>query len=229
MTLRPAGCALLMMTLPVSIGAHRLDEYLQASLISLSRDRVELQLDLTPGVAVLPIVLAEIDRDGDGAISEAERAAYSAQVLRDLSITADGEPVRLSLLRCRFPEVREIKEGLGVIRLELAGNLPARWFGARRELTFTNRHQERIAAYLVNSLVPPDSAIHITGQSRDVRQSFYRVSYVQNVGRIPLPAWLCGALALLVVRTTVLLRRRRANRARPRCYALPLADFSLWR
>ena len=208
---RLAGFALLL-AMPVTISAHRLDEYLQASLISLSRDRVELQLDLTPGVAVLPVVLAEIDRDADGNLSETERASYAAQVLGDLSVALDGEPVMLALVRSRFPELRAMREGLGVIRLEFAGNLPPRWFGGTRELTFANRHCDRIAAYLVNTLMPADPAIHITVQSRDFRQSVYRLGYVQSGGRIPLPGWLWGAVALLVMRTTVLLRRRRTIR-----------------
>jgi len=210
---RLAQLSLLLM-MPAPAGAHRLDEYLQASLISLSRDRVEVQLDLTPGVAVLPLVLAEIDRDRDGEFSETERAAYAAQVLRDLLVNSDGEPVRLSLVRVRFPEMPELRQGLGVIRLELSANLPARWFGGSRELTLTNRHQDRIAAYLVNSLVPLDSTIRITAQSRDIRQSFYRVTYAQSAGRPTPPAWLWGAVAALAIRSTVLFRRRRAPAVR---------------
>ena len=34
------------------LSAHRLDEYLQAARLGIDPDRVELQLDLTPGAAV---------------------------------------------------------------------------------------------------------------------------------------------------------------------------------
>ena len=40
--------------------AHRLDEYLQATTISVEKDRVQAQIRLTPGVTVLPLVLAKI-------------------------------------------------------------------------------------------------------------------------------------------------------------------------
>ena len=51
--------------------AHRLDEYLQATLLSVEKDRVEAQVRLTPGVAVLPLILAQIDSNRDGILSAA--------------------------------------------------------------------------------------------------------------------------------------------------------------
>ena len=61
----------------LSIGApapaHRLDEYLQATLISVEQNRVHAQIRLTPGVAVFPFVLAIIDTNADGVISESEQ------------------------------------------------------------------------------------------------------------------------------------------------------------
>src|SRR5205823_5715961 len=72
--------------------AHRLDEYLQAATIAVAKDRVRLQLRLAPGVAVLSAVLAIVDTDGDGVISDAERRAYALRILRDLSLTIDGAP-----------------------------------------------------------------------------------------------------------------------------------------
>jgi hypothetical protein len=197
--------------------AHRLDEYLQASLISLSRDRVQVQLDLTPGVAVAPLVLAAVDADGDGTISESERNGYAARVLRDLSLTVDGEPLRLGLVSSRFPETGEMKEGLGVIRLEMAAALPASWSAPNRRVSFENHHLGAISAYLVNSLVPPDPALQITAQSRDYRQSAYRVDYLESGARPAAPsfsawtgmaAWLWAAVLVLLARTAILWRRQ---------------------
>ena len=58
--------------LAASASAHRLDEYLQATTIALERDRLVLQLRLTPGVAVAARVLASLDTNGDGTVSEGE-------------------------------------------------------------------------------------------------------------------------------------------------------------
>lgn len=56
--------------------AHRLDEYLQATQISVGRDRIVVDIYLTPGTAVAPAILSTIDTNGDGSISSAEGAAY---------------------------------------------------------------------------------------------------------------------------------------------------------
>jgi hypothetical protein len=54
------------------LSAHRLDEYLQSTLVAIEAGDVRLQINLTPGVAVAAQVLALIDRDRDGAISRKE-------------------------------------------------------------------------------------------------------------------------------------------------------------
>ena len=55
------------------LAAHRLDEYLQATVISLEKDRVEASLRLTPGVAVSAAVLAAVDDNSDGTIIDGEQ------------------------------------------------------------------------------------------------------------------------------------------------------------
>ena len=62
--------------------AHRLDEYLQGTILSIGKTQVQGQMTLTPGVAVFPFLIADIDSDGDGAISETEQRAYAERVLR---------------------------------------------------------------------------------------------------------------------------------------------------
>jgi hypothetical protein len=156
--------------------AHRLDEYLQAALISVEKDRVELSMRLVPGVAVSSWVLAGIDTNGDGVISRAEQQAYAERVLGDLSLTAEGNRLRPRLVSVHFPAVEEMKEGLGEIRIELSADLPQG--GPNRRLVLQNAHQYRIAAYLMNCLVPRDPDIRIVAQTRNEQQSIYRVDYV---------------------------------------------------
>lgn len=99
-----AGAILLSFGTPTF--AHRLDEYLRATTLSIEKDRVQAQISLTPGVAVFPIVLAKIDTDADGVISQAEQHAYAERVLRDLSLTIDGDRLRLRLVSSRFANNR---------------------------------------------------------------------------------------------------------------------------
>jgi len=161
-----------------SAAAHRLDEYLQATTISLERDRVQAELRLTPGVAVLPFVLGAIDTDGDGAISAHEQRAYADRVLSDLSLALNGARLRLHLIQVTFPTTEAFKEGLGEIRLDFAAPLPMDT--SERKLIFDNHHQEPIAAYLVNCLVPQDPKIRVTAQNRNYNQSHYQLNYVQE-------------------------------------------------
>src|SRR5580704_14375079 len=73
--------------------AHRIDEYLQATILSLEGNRVQASMRLIPGILVSPSVIARIDADGDGIFSESEERAYAQRVLDDLTITIDGKSV----------------------------------------------------------------------------------------------------------------------------------------
>jgi hypothetical protein len=68
------GVAILLI-LPTRAVAHRLDEYLEATILSVEKNRVEISMRLVPGVTVSPTVIASIDTNGDGLLSEAERQA----------------------------------------------------------------------------------------------------------------------------------------------------------
>ena len=95
--------AALLLTSVGATNAHRLDEYLQAVLITVERNRIDLQVRLTPGVAVLPSVLAGIDSNADGVIAESEQQAYTARVLGDLSVTVDDVSLKPRVVSTSFP------------------------------------------------------------------------------------------------------------------------------
>jgi hypothetical protein len=185
-----ATCAALLWIATPAI-AHRLDEYLQATLISVEKDRVQLHMHLTPGVAVFPFVLAMIDADRDGVIAEAEQRAYAARVLRDLSLTADGDRLTPRLVSMTFPKTAEMKEGMGEIQLEFDADVPGG--GPRRQLIFENHHQSQIAAYQVNCLAPRDPEIRVIAQNRNYTQSFYELKYAQPGIRPLSLAWWSGS------------------------------------
>src|SRR5205823_2790216 len=123
--------------------AHRLDEYLQGTILSIDSDQVNAQITLTPGVAVLPVVLAGIDPHGEEAISKAKQRAYARRVLGDLNLTIDGHPLTPQLLSVRFPSAGEMQDGRGEIRIEFNADLPAG--GRNRKLIFKNHHQSQIS------------------------------------------------------------------------------------
>jgi hypothetical protein len=219
LSLAAAGAILLSAGTPSF--AHRLDEYLQATMLRVEKDFVGAEIRLTPGVAVFPVVLASIDADADGLISDAEQSAYAERVLRDLSLTIDGDPVRLRLVSSKFAKIEEMKEGLGEIQLEFRADLPPG--GPNRRLVFKNHHRSGMAAYLINSLVPRDLDIRLTAQNRNEDQSVYQLDYVQAVvpsNPLSFGWWSgdrlwTGAAALLLLARLVWLWRAGSGRGRP--------------
>jgi hypothetical protein len=177
---RLIGFAAVVLALGAGVSAHRLDEYLQATLISVEQGRVQVSMRLVPGVAVFSAVIASIDANGDGVISETEQRAYAERVLAELSLTMDGRRLRPTLVSVEFPEIEQMQEGLGEIRIEFVADLPDG--GGERHLVLENHHQRGISAYLVNCLVPRDRDLRIVAQKRDERQSFYELDYVQAGG-----------------------------------------------
>ncbi len=180
MTAKLAGAAAIFLLLGTHVFAHRLDEYLQATIISLEKDRVQASMRLVPGVAVFPVIIRSIDTNADGIISETERRAYAERVLGDLSFSIDGKRLKPRLISVDFPTTGEMREGLGEIQIEFSADLPSG--GTNRKLIFENHHESRIAAYLMNCLVPRDRNIRVVTQNRNENQSFYQLDYVQAGG-----------------------------------------------
>ena len=156
--------------------AHRLDEFLQATTISLEKDGLVLQLRLTPGVAVAAPVLASLDANGDGTLSDAEQQAYAERVRRDLSLAIDDRAVPLRLVSATFPTAEAITGGVGDIRLTFAADLPTGGAPTHR-LTFENHHQRAVAVYLVNCLVPRDPSLRVVAQDRSEDQARYQLDF----------------------------------------------------
>ena len=148
--------------------AHRIDEYLQATRLAIAPDRVTLEMDLTPGVDVAPMIFAVINTNHDGSISEAEGRAYASQLLKEIVLDLDGHPQRLSLVRAQFPSFQEMNAGEGTIRIEavaVCASTPG-----QHVLFYQNNHKNDISVYLVNALLPASQNIEIAGQRRDPLQ-----------------------------------------------------------
>jgi hypothetical protein len=194
--------------LAASASAHRLDEYLQATIISVEKDRVQAEMRLVPGIAISSFVLNGIDTNRDGVISPEEQQSYAERVLQDLSLSMDGYILKPQLTSAQFPGVEEMREGLGEIHIGFSADLPRG--GPNRRLIFENRHHRAIAAYLVNCLVPRDRDISVVAQNRNQLQSFYQLDYLQ--AGVSLNGWL-GIIALfLIARFAVLWRQARPVR-----------------
>src|SRR3984957_4240073 len=186
-TMRRMGVsALLGLSLVGDAAAHRLDEYLQATLIGVTRDGVDVEIHLTPGVAMLPVLIAVVDQDRDGRISSEEERAYVSRVVRELELRVDGVRAPLSLIESNFPNLEAMREGLGTIGIKLHA---AR---SGHELRFENRHLPQVSAYLVNCLAAPSDGLVVRRQERDEAQRSIEFEYSFGAGAVagPRTAWM---------------------------------------
>jgi hypothetical protein len=189
------ACCLCAFAFQATATAHALDEYVEAAQIALAPGGARVELRLTPGVFVADRVYALIDVDGDGQISPAEEQAYARRVLHDVALEVDGRRAPLTLTGVEFPSRREMKAGIGAIRLDLAADADLDAAG-EHQLSFRNDHLPELGVYLVNALVPAISEIKISGLERDPLQHEMRLSFhVTPADTRGLQPW-AGALML---------------------------------
>ena len=211
--------ALLALSLTEGAAAHRLDEYLQATLIGVTRDGTDIEIQLTPGVAMLPVLMAVIDQDRDGRISSGEERAYVGRVAREVELRVDGVPAPLLFVESNFPSLDAMREGLGTIVIKL------RTARSGHELRFQNRHLPQVSAYLVNCLAAPSDGLVVGRQERDEAQRSIEFEYSFGAGTVagPRAAWIAlGPLwpaaigMLLVARMAVLIYRAKHDKRIPK-------------
>jgi hypothetical protein len=165
-----------LLVLPSAVFAHRLDEYLQATIVVIEPDRVRLQINLTPGVAVAERVVALIDQDHDGMISTNEAAAYSESLKQDLVVRLDQRNLKLKTTASYFPGPAELRTGWGFIQLEFsatAGKLSA----GLHSITIENRHLRGVSVYLVNAAQPASGSVQIMKQTRNENQTTGEIEF----------------------------------------------------
>jgi hypothetical protein len=156
--------------------AHRVDEYLQATRLSIDIGRVDLEIDLTAGIALASEIFAWIDTNRDGEVSNAEGEAYALKMLSSVVLKVDGRPVPIKLVETSFPQFREMSLGVGTIRLRATAKIPAASAG-RHQVSFLNTHRTESSVYLVNALVPANPRIQLGDQRRDRAQLGLRLDY----------------------------------------------------
>ncbi len=161
--------------------AHRLDEYLQAIRVSVARDRIDLQIDLTPGASIANTVVWLVDSNRDGVVSVEEGDAYAESVLSSIAVELDGSFKRTVLTKAAYPSIGEMKAGEGVIRLR-AEILNSGSFPGTHRLHLRNDHQPGVSVYLANATQPGDNRIEILDQSRDETQRNYTLEYRRRMG-----------------------------------------------
>ncbi len=163
-TRRLSGLALLLalLAVPSAVFAHRDDQYLQATLVAIEPNGVRLQINLTPGVAVAEQVIAEVDRDRDGAISKNEAAAYAELLKRDLTLRIDGRKLELKLTASEFVSPEELRTGAGVIQMEFSAVVGS--LAAAVQITRQKRNENQSAGEIEFTFHPLPSKIPVSAR-----------------------------------------------------------------
>ena len=194
------------------VSAHRTDEYLQAARLAIDPGGVQIELDLTPGIALADAIFADVDLDRDGSLSAEEQRAYGSLVLSALELEADGTRLPLRLDASGFPGAEAVRRGEGTIRLHAAAILPRRSIGFH-QLLFRNSHHRDRSVYLANALVPETDRIEIMAQRRDGNQSELIIDYVvRGTPATSTAMLLFGSIAAATVLSALLMRASRSLR-----------------
>jgi hypothetical protein len=186
------------------VSAHRLDELLQATRIGIADDRVDLELDLTPGIAVAGAIVNDIDSDHDGRLSGDEQRGYVSRVLQDVRLAADGRALPLNISSFTFPSIEACRDGLGVIGIRATAPLTST--PGSHTLTLSNEYRIDGSAFLANALVPDSDRIAIHAQRRDGAQTELAIDY--SVADRPHKALPYAGLTVALALVTAAARKR---------------------
>ena len=146
--------------------AHPVDELIQGAYLTLAPGEVRLDLDLTPGAEVLPLVSPALDPDADGSVTEAEARAYAEDVLADSTLLLDQEPVAWTLGEVTVPDPTFLAAGAGVIRIEATA--PRQDREGIHVLAYETRHEPAKSLWMANVFLRPGEgwAYAVHGQER---------------------------------------------------------------
>lgn len=190
--------------------AHNLDEYLQAALVGVERERVEIAVRMTPGPAVFEAFSALLDRDRDGQITSEEQARYRSQALRDWQLYLDGKAIAMDCGESELSPIAELREGAGAIWIRCVAALRGVPPGMHR-LRFRNGHQAAWSVYMMNAL-QPGPGVSIQSQERDPLQREITIAFeASGPARRAGSWWLAVMIAPLLLRAAYLAHRNRSE------------------
>ena len=193
--------------LPVPASAHRLDEYLQATRLSVDADRIGVEIALTPGASIASQIVEQIDTDRDGRFSSDEQRRYAESVVAVMTLLLDGRVTPMAPVAEDFPTPDAIAAGTGTIRLRASAHAPVT--SGRHHLQYRAAPLTPSSVYLVNALMPTDARVQLEAPQRDAMQRALTIEF--SVG--PDPAWLRTGWVVVAVALFLVLGVARHRRA----------------
>lgn len=166
---------LTLLLLPATASAHPLDQVVEATYVTVGDGVVDLELKVSPGSLVAEPIVAALDADGDGTISDAEGDAYARAMLSALTLTLDGETVTLLEAGIEVPTVLALRAGYGEVVIHAAGTLPPIDGATAAALVVTNADTTAGATFQANAFVEAGAAVDLGLQTRSEDQRMLRV------------------------------------------------------
>ena len=176
------------------MSAHRRDEYLQAARLAIDPGRVQLELDLTPGIALAEAIIADIDRNRDGVAVPDEQRAYGEPGAERADARGRWDAGARAAGRVQFSRRRSDAAWRRHHPASIDGDAPGPVSG-RHQLLFRNRHHPDRSVYLANALVPAsDQLPSRRSGATAISRADDRLCGPRGAGDVP-GAWLLGSVA----------------------------------
>jgi hypothetical protein len=193
--------------------AHRRDEYLQAARIAIAPARVDIELDLTPGIALASNV-ARRDRSRSRRQRCRQRGRRVRRTRPRRNQAGSRWPADAARVgRTPISDCVGYVKGEGTIQIRLSAAVPPLAAGGHRVL-YRNDHRPDIAAYLANALVPASDRVTVQAQRRSVDQRDLVIEYALDAAATTGWSWWLAACLGGVTAIVAALGLRRSGTAR---------------
>lgn len=190
--------------MPTGVFAHRLDEVLLTSQVSIEPTRIVIDVYVTPGVLVARQFLENLDPLGDG-VNDTDLDAFAAALLRRFTLWSDGVQLKPMVVAADAAPTADLLEGTGAVHVSVeAGSDGA---AGQHFVEIANLYEPGVSIYLANAMLPPSDRVAIHAQTRDERQQRLRVDY----SVAPRAIWPFGILAATLALAAAAYWRRRSS------------------
>lgn len=155
--------------------AHPLDQLTQHVIVDLDPVTMQVSFALSGGLLANELVLADLDPDGDGRATTAERDAWLAAWARDAHLALDGVPVPVDPadIALTVPALADFHLGLAPIIVTVPVKLPPQTGGAPHRLVVGSDYLLERSGFKLDVRSRPGAAL--TDQSwpsRSMRLTF---------------------------------------------------------
>lgn len=110
--MRRLGVPALVAALAGPAAGHPHSQTDQQAALTLFTDRIELRLVIVPSPEEAPTLIAHLDRDGDGTVSQTEAERFGAALLAGVVLTVGDTPQALRPTTAVSPTADELRSGL---------------------------------------------------------------------------------------------------------------------